>query len=161
MQPTAYKPAQIGLHWIVAALIVLQYVFHEPIAEAWDVIEDGGTAAFDPMVAGHVFGGLAVLGLVVWRLVLRARHGAPEVPAQTPPLMARFASLGHWALYGLMIAMPVSGAAAWFGGIEAAADGHELLRVVLLALVAGHVLAALWHQFFLKDNLMARMRRSR
>ena len=48
--------------------------------------------------------------------------------------------------------------AAWFGGIDPAAEVHEVLRIVLLALVGAHVLAALWHQFWLKDGLMLRMK---
>ena len=33
------------------------------------------------------------------------------------------------------------------------------VKVALLALVAVHVVAALWHQFWLKDGLMLRMKR--
>ena len=35
----------------------------------------------------------------------------------------------------------------------------SLLPVTLLALVAAHVLAALWHQLWLKDGLLLRMKR--
>jgi cytochrome b561 len=59
-----------------------------------------------------------------------------------------------------MILMPVSGSVAWFGGVEAAAQGHNILKIALLALIALHVAGALWHQFVLKDGLIARMRRA-
>lgn len=156
---TGYSATQIALHWIVFALIAAQFFGHEPISDAWDVIEDGGTPAFNPLVMGHVAGGMAVLALVVWRLMLRARRGAPPPPGEAASLSHLAAHAGHWALYALMIAMPLSGAAAWFGGVEAAAEGHGVMKVLLLALVAAHVAAALWHQIWLKDGLMARMRR--
>ena len=49
---------------------------------------------------------------------------------------------------------------AWFGGVDLAAQGHNVLKIVLLALVALHVLGALYHQFVLKDGLINRMRRA-
>ena len=52
---------------------------------------------------------------------------------------------------------PKAGIAAFT--ITAAAELHEAMKAVLMALVALHVLAALWHQFWLKDGLMARMKR--
>lgn len=58
-----------------------------------------------------------------------------------------------------MILMPVSGSVARFGG-EAAAQGHDILKVAPLALIALHVAGALWHRFVLKDGLLARMRRA-
>jgi cytochrome b561 len=154
--PASYTRAQKALHWITAALIVVQFVFHESMAEAWDRIEDGLPAVFDPLVLAHVAGGIAVLAFAVWRLALRARHGAPA--PQGSALVQRAAHWGHVALYALMIGMAVSGGAAWFGGIEPAAALHEALKPVLLLLVAGHVAAAIWHQVVLKDGTLARMR---
>ena len=59
-----------------------------------------------------------------------------------------------------MILMPLSGSVAWFGGVEVAAQGHNVLKIVLLALVALHVIGALYHQFILRDGTLARMRRA-
>ena len=154
--PAAYSRAQKALHWITAAVIVAQFVFHEAMAEAWDRIEDGLPAAFDPLVMAHVAGGIAVLALALWRLGLRASRGAPA--PQGSPLVQSAAHWGHIALYAVMIVMAVSGGAAWFGGIEPAAELHEALKPVLLLLVAGHVAAAIWHQVVLKDGTLARMR---
>ena len=158
-KPKGYSRAQIALHWIVAVLIVLQFVLHEPMAEAWDRVEDGIAVAFDPVVALHVFGGLAVLAFALWRIVLRQRRGAPPPPESEPAPLRLAAHLGHMALYALMVLMPVSGAVAWFGTVEAAAEAHEAMKPALLILVLVHVAAALWHQFWLKDGLMLRMKR--
>jgi cytochrome b561 len=161
-----YSRLQIRLHWAVFVLVVIQYVFHEAIAEAWEVIEEAaetGMAAtaepgFDPLVPLHVAGGIAIAVLALWRIGLRLVHGAPPPPEGTPPGMARLAGVVHGALYALILALPASGAAAWFGGIEAAADVHEVLRGLLIVLVAGHVGAALWHQFVRRDAILGRMR---
>lgn len=155
--PSAYSRTQILLHWIVAFLFVLQFVLHEPMAEAWDVIEDGGTVAFDPLVAAHVAGGLLILTFAAWRIALRRTRGVPELPAGDGPMVRLAAHAGHMALYALMILMPLSGMAAWFGGAETAADVHEAMKPLVILLVAVHVAAAIWHQVWRRDGLMRRM----
>ncbi|HEX9859404.1 MAG TPA: cytochrome b/b6 domain-containing protein, partial [Paracoccaceae bacterium] len=85
--------------------------------------------------------------------------GTPPPPEAESAQLRLAARLGHGALYALMLLMPLSGAVAWFGGIGAAARAHELMKPALLILVAVHGLAALWHQFWLRDGLMLRMRR--
>ena len=67
------------------------------------------------------------------------------------------AKAAHVGLYALMILMPLSGSMAWFGGVDLAAQGHNVLRI---ALVAVHVVGALYHHFVLKDGLINRMRRA-
>lgn len=158
--PTAYSRTQIILHWLVFLLIAAQFLFHEPIADAWDRVEKGLAVAFDPLVAAHVFGGLLILGLVVWRLYLRITLGAPALPEKEPAAMKLIARVTHLGLYGLMLLMPISGAVAWFGGVEAAAEGHEVMKVVLLLLIGLHIVGALYQQFVLRTNIMARMKRS-
>lgn len=157
--PAGFSRTQIALHWIVFALIALQFLLHEPISEAWDRFEDGLPVVFHPAVAGHVIGGLAVLVLALWRLILRRRRGVPALPAEEPAPLRMIAQATHVGLYALMVLMPVSGALAWFGGAEAAAETHEILRLLLLALVALHVAGALYQQLVLKTGIMARMRR--
>jgi len=157
--PTAYSPWQIRLHWLATILIVLQVILHEPIADAWKALGEGGTAEFSLAVAGHVAGGILVALSALWRIGLRARRGAPPPPASTPAPVRLASGLVHAGLYGLMLLMPLSGAAAWFGGVETAAAVHGALVPVLLGLVALHVVASLWHHFWLRDGLMARMLR--
>ncbi|MFP1643948.1 cytochrome b [Pontitalea aquivivens] len=159
-QPRGYTTVQIGLHWIVAVLIVLQYVFKDAISAAWRALRLGQETGFDPLVAQHVFGGILIMVLVVWRLVLRARHGAPPPPDQEAPALKLLAKATHGLLYLLMLGLPVSGAVAWFGGVGPAAGTHEVMKTLLLLLVLLHVVGALYHQFVLKTNLMARMKRS-
>ena len=157
--PKGYSARQIRLHWIVTLLIILQFVLHDSMSEAWDKLQEGQTPGFNWLVLSHVIGGGLVLIFAIWRLVLRQTRGVPPAPETGPAPLRLAAHLGHLALYALMILMPLSGMAAWFGGITTAADVHGVLKIALLALVAVHVVAALWHQFWLKDRLMLRMKR--
>ncbi len=154
-----YSARQIRLHWLVAVVIVLQFILHEPISQAWGGIEERQSPAFNWLILVHITGGVLVLVFALWRLVLRQTRGVPPAPEAEAAPLRMAAHLGHLALYALMIAMPLSGMAAWFGGIRAAAKAHEVMKAALMALVAVHVLAALWHQFWLKDGLMLRMKR--
>lgn len=158
--PAGYSRLQIALHWIVALLILQQYLFKGHIAEAWEAIGKGAEAAFGPLVLAHVLGGAAILAATFWRLAIKARRGIPAMVGNSAVLNA-VARLTHLALYALMILMPVSGAMAWFGGVEAAAAAHNLLKIALLALIVLHIAGALYHQIVLKDSVMERMKRAR
>ncbi len=158
--PTGYSRAQIALHWIVFALIAQQYLFKDAMSAAWDRISEGVEAGFDPLVLALVAGGALVLILALWRLVLRTRHGAP-VPVEGSRMQVAIARLTHMGLYALMILMPVSGSVAWFGGVEVAAQSHNVMKIILLALVALHIVGAFYHQFVLRDGTLARMRRAK
>lgn len=160
MAAIRYSRTQIVLHWLIFLLIALQYLLHEWMSDAWDRIEDGQTVAFDPLVASHVAGGLLILVLAVWRIVLRRRHGAPPFPPEEPAVLQWIGKATHLGLYALILLMPISGATAWFGGAEAAAEAHEVMRVLLLVLVGLHILGVLYHQFVLKTDIMARMKRA-
>jgi cytochrome b561 len=156
---TGYSRLQIALHWLVFVLITQQYLFEDAISAAWDRVTGGLEAGFDPLVLAHVAGGALVLIFALWRLTLRARHGVPPA-IESGKLQGILARVTHAGLYAVMILMPVSGAVAWFGGVGAAAQGHNVMKVLLLALVALHVVGALYHQFVLRDGTMARMRRA-
>lgn len=157
--PTGYSRAQIALHWIVVALIAAQYLLNDAISDAWESLEDGGEAGFDPLVLAHVAAGALVLISAFWLLGLRARRGRPPA-MESSKLLVVIAKITHISLYALMILMPVSGAVAWFGGVELAAEGHEFMKPILLALIALHVAGALYHQVILRDGTLARMLKS-
>lgn len=154
--PSTYLRAHVILHWVTLLLIVAQFVFHDAISDAFDSMLRGQDIVPTPAIAAHVFGGFLVFVFALSRLAIRFSHGVPaEIDG---PLLQKLAAKAvHLGLYALMIAMPVSGAVAWFQGVAAAADAHEVMKVLMLALVALHVVASLWHQFWLKDGLMRRM----
>lgn len=155
--PAGYSRAQIALHWIVVILIAAQFLFHEAMSDAWSALRRGEDIGFNPLVAQHVFTGLLVGALMVWRLALRFTRGAPAAPAHEPQPLRIAAAVGHWAFYLLVLVLVGSGLAAWFGGIGDAAEVHEVLKSLLLILIVVHVAAVFYHRFALKHSVMERM----
>lgn len=154
-----YSRTQITLHWVILLLIGAQYLFHDAIAEGWEKVEKGLEVGFDPMIAQHIATGGLILLLVIWRIVLRVRRGAPEMPADEPAVLKFVAKATHGLLYLLLILLPISGVVAWFGGVAEAAEGHELMKLLLLIIVGLHVFGALYQQFVLKSDVLSRMTR--
>ena len=97
---------------------------------------------------------------MVWRVALRLLEGAPPPPADEHPALRLLSQITHWGFYALLFLMPISGSVPWFGGVEAAAEGHGVMRVILLALVALHVVGALAHRFYFRSGIMERMLRA-
>lgn len=93
------------------------------------------------------------------RLGLRARRGVPPAIVRSK-VQALLVRPTHPGLYGPTVLMPISGSVAWFGGVGAAAQGHDLLKALLPALIVLHLLGALHHRFILRDGTMLRMRRA-
>ncbi|MCF1709220.1 cytochrome b/b6 domain-containing protein [Tabrizicola sp. J26] len=154
--PKGYSRTQISLHWIVAILLVPQLFLEDGIKGAWRAVERGEPSQTGTLAWLHIGLGIVILLLVLWRLGLRFTRGAPE--ALGAGLQQKAAGLVHWLLYALLIVTPMTGLAAWFGGIASAAEVHEAMKPAILILAVLHIAAALWHQFGLKDNLLNRMR---
>lgn len=123
--------------------------------------------------------GLSLLALVILRLLWRAYTGAPRPLPGIPAWQERVASLTHFALYVLLLAIPLSGwifnSAAgfplqWFGVVnlpalagrstalrELSGTWHELLFWALIVLALVHAAAAVYHHLFQHDATLARM----
>ena len=161
------------LHWsIVVLIVVLGYLglTMTDLANSPDKIR---------LYALHKSLGLTLLALVLLRLLWRVYAGAPRPLPGSPAWQERIATLTHFALYVLLLAIPISGwifnsatgfPLQWFGMInlpaiagrdaglrELAATWHEWLfwALVLLALV--HAAAAIYHHLFQHDATLARM----
>ncbi len=170
--PQSYDRTQIILHWLIAALIFGLYA----VGQTVDLFDK----PVRPFIVNlHAVFGLALLALVIVRLVWRATHRTPPHPASMGPLFRKAAAAGHGLLYLLMVFIPLLGLGAFFrrgkpldfgllqipSPLEADRDIahqiteiHGLLANILIALVVGHILVALYHQFVLRDDLLARMR---
>ena len=159
-QPKGYSRVQIILHWVAAALIVLQFVLHEGISDAYDVATQTGVYAFSAPVIGHIAGGALILLLACWRLILRNDRGAPPPPAGEPEMFRKAGHVAHMALYALMIGLPVTGALAWGGQMEAAGEAHEVMKNLFILLVLAHIGAVVVHQRIWKTGLLKRMMRA-
>jgi cytochrome b561 len=153
----SYSLSQILLHWIVALLVLAQILNDEAIAQTWRALRNDPLAAPGALARAHAWIGVAILLLVVWRLALRLFRGAPPPPAGEPRPLRLAATATHVLLYAILLALALSGIAAWFGGVRPAADVHELLKLPLLALVALHFAGALYQQVVRRSDVLARM----
>jgi cytochrome b561 len=100
-----YGAVSIGLHWTIAALIILQ------IGLGWymgEVLPDHSPAQAR-VESLHVSVGLTLLLLVLVRIGVRLGHAAPAPPAGTPKWERALARTTHVLFYVLMLVLPVSG----------------------------------------------------
>ncbi len=152
---TSYSALQIGLHWATALLIAANYFISDGMGEALDAHLAG-----DPVVGltpvWHVWAGSVLLVLVIARLAVRFLTGAPQTPGRKT-LAERAADVGHWVLYGLMLATPALGALTWFGKLDSTGDLHVLVMNALMITILGHAAMAIFHHYVLKDRLLAKM----
>ena len=151
MTVTGYSRAQIALHWLTALLVLTAWFTHEAMEEA--LLDTGG----DPYPTLHSMAGITVFFLVLARLWLRHRRGAPEPEGEGLQLQA--AIWGHRLLYFLLLVVPLGGFLTWIVGIEDLADGHGFAGQALLVVALGHALVALWHHYGKKDGTLRRMMR--
>ena len=170
-----YSRGAIVLHWLIAALIVLN------IAAAW-VAEDMPKPEKAIVMGNHKAFGIVILLLTLVRIVWRLIHKAPPLIETLKAWEAALARVGHAGFYFLMLALPLSGWAmssasskgapvSIFGLFDFPAlpvgsdkptigmfhEMHEISGNLMIALVVLHVAAALKHQIFDKDATMRRM----
>ena len=156
--PATYRPAQIWLHWIVVLGVIFQIGFNSAISAVMHARESGKAPADGDMLWAwfHVVVGSIILLSVIARLVLRLRHRVPVHGPGASPMQARIARLVHNALYGLLLAMVVTGMLTW-NGIAPLGDVHFALSTALFFAALSHLAAALFNQFVRKDGTLARM----
>src|SRR5690606_35215423 len=168
-----YTLPAIFLHWFMALGLVGTFAlgfYMEGLPFSPDNLK---------LIAWHKWAGISLLGLIAVRLVWRLTHPAPSLPSSMSASAKFAAHLGHWLLYGLMVAIPLTGwlassaqgvSVVWLGMWQLPdllakdpelgtwlQDVHMVLNYVLAVGVIGHVAAALHHQFVRKDGLLRRM----
>lgn len=170
-----YDAAARLLHWLVAGMIVLQYVLAK-MAEAAD--EDGSKFRELVLLANHKSVGLTILAVAAVRLGWRFFHKPPP-PLPMPQWQRMAAGFSHGAFYALMFIMPITGwlmssaaniSVSWFNlfqlpdfvGPDDALESlfesvHEILAKVLFVLALVHVGAALKHSVFDRDEALRRI----
>lgn len=153
----SYAPIQIGLHWLIAALVLFQLVFGESMVAATDAAEEGTTlGATDAVLAtAHYWVGISVLVLFAVRLAVRLRLGAPA-PAEGNALMALAARTTHWLFYILLAVVPVTGLITVHIN-PGMGEFHQLAKPAFIVLIVIHAGAALFHHFVLRDGTLKRM----
>lgn len=172
MSAPRYSLSSILLHWAMALAILLAWGGMQ-LAEA---LQRGPTKVL--VVGSHALLGLGVLALLLPRILARLLGRRPAPPDGAPDWEHRLAAATHLLLYALMLALPLSGIVtamtgrvpfelpglgaipnllATSGLRRAVKEVHELLANGLLAVVAMHVAATLFHAFIRRDDVAARM----
>jgi cytochrome b561 len=153
-----YTRTQVILHWLIVALVALQWLTHDAMEEAFEPLEDGvaGFLGFNIGSRVHLVGGVAVLLLVVLRFGLRLRRGTPPLPPELTAPLAWLARAVDWAFYAVLVLLPVSGLAAVLVNVDAS-DPHGLLFNLLAVLIVLHLAGVLFHSVVLRDGLIRRM----
>ncbi|QYZ70193.1 cytochrome b [Neotabrizicola shimadae] len=155
-EKSGYSGLQIGLHWLIAGLILFNWFTGEGVGRVLRQLRGGATDVETPL---HVWVGVAVLVLVLLRVVVRLLQGGPQPPGRLGSAAVLLAKGGHLLLYVLMIGVPLGGALVWYLGITSLGDMHELAGNVLFFVALAHAAIALFHQYVLKDRLLLRMMR--
>lgn len=170
---TRYTHTAITLHWLVALLIFAAFplgVYMHDLPLSPHKLR---------LYSYHKWVGVTVFVLALIRLFWRATHRPPALPENMPNWEKFAAHATHYALYGLIFAIPLSGwlmssakgfQTVWFGVLplpdlvgkdkalgDLLNEVHEVLNFLLLGLVAGHTGAALKHHFIEHDDILARM----
>ncbi|MEI9406688.1 cytochrome b [Mesorhizobium argentiipisi] len=153
-----YSIFHIGLHWLIAALVLFQLFFGESMTAVVDAAEGGQPVSVTDKALGsaHYWVGLAILALVLVRLIVRLASGVPAPAGRGPKWMQVAAHASHGLFYVLLLAAPAIGLLAFYLG-DPWGDVHSLAKPAFIALIAIHAVAALYHQFWLKDGTLKRM----
>lgn len=173
--PTRYGLVSRLLHWLTAALVMLQFA----VVLTWDYWL--GETPFTLLLAKigpHGSVGTLILAVTLaralWALANRRRR-----PSHRPGLAGLAARGVHLSLYLLLALIPAMailrqyglGRPLWFYSVELIpATGYEVawmqapadllhgpLSWLLLALIVGHVLMALIHRLWLRDAILSRL----
>ena len=168
-----YTATAQSLHWLMAVLLIgllaLGFYMHDLPLSPQKL----------QLYSWHKWAGVTAFLLVLVRLGWRIGHPPPALPEHLSPWTQRAAHIGHALLYALMLAIPLSGwlmssakgfQTVWFGVLpipdligkdKALGDWlqnvHLGLNLIFVALLVGHVGAALKHHFIDRDGLLYRM----
>jgi cytochrome b561 len=160
------------LHWSMAALIIVAIILIE--------IKDFYPKGSEPrelIKYWHIQFGLFVMFLVIARFTLKLKQNSLELIAQ--PFWQQSLVRGlHWLFYIMMFVLPFAGLlmsqaankpAKLFGipmpvfiepNQETAhflKEIHETLGNIMIYLIIFHIVAAFYHQWFKRDNILKRM----
>ena len=169
----SYTRVAVVLHWLIAALLLGQIAF------GWFLTTIArGTPMRGVYVNFHKSTGITIGALILARILWRLIHAPPPLPSFMPSWQRVAARANHFGLYVLMLTMPLSGYIAsnfskygikFYNAVKLppwGVDDHRVYAVfnsihvvaayVFVAIIALHVLAALWHAAR-RDRVLSRM----
>ncbi len=102
MSAHRYSRTAVVLHWLIAVLITVNV----GLSLGVDYLPDEWVR---PVIDTHKSTGITVLGLAILRLLWRAAHPPPPMPAGYARWERTAAHIAHGTLYALMLLLPLSG----------------------------------------------------
>jgi superoxide oxidase len=170
--PRRFDVLTIGLHWATVSLIAGLF------ASAWLLLAgDREHAAM--LLTVHRSLGVVAWAVAITRLGWRFSYAyLPPFPQNMSKIQQRLAKASEYGLYGLLLFQPLTGLAqslargrnftlfAWQVPSVMAGNKpltalfhqiHALSAWVLLVLIGLHILAALFHRFVLRDEVLQSM----
>jgi len=156
--PKRYHPVLVTLHWLTVVLLF----------SAGSLSESGGNSP----ISIHMILGSLLLVVMLARVIVRFTTKRPAWADTGNAFLNKLGELVHYALYfAVFLILGVGVVMANSRGLMAYALGsistvarpgpiiglHEFGWGLVVLLVFGHVGAALYHQFVIKDNLLSRM----
>ena len=171
--PTRFDGVSMSLHWLTAALVLAQLV------GGWSMSLVQDDVAAQRLLLLHRSLGVITWLVVAARLLWRVRWAAkPPLPRDMPLAQRLVARSVEFALYGLLLLQPLTGLGHsvargkpfelfWLRVPALMArdkplsmllhDVHAATAWLLLALIALHTAAALFHGLVRRDGVLASM----
>lgn len=168
--PTRYGGIAVTIHWLTAIAILFMLGTGLAASNAGDPAMEFG------LLRSHAIMGALVLVLTLFRILWwLAFDRRPKEQAGMSRGQVLAANVVHYGLYVVVLVLVASGVGAvlysganqqLFGGAPLPLPDftavppftvHGVLARLLIALLIGHIGAALWHQFVRRDRLLARM----
>lgn len=169
--PIAYDRYTKFFHWALVFMIAIQYI------SAWTLPDE--VQSPERLINFHMSFGILILAFMLARLLWRIFAEVPPPHAMMPRWQVWVSLLTHYMLYALLVIMPLLGwlwasALGWqvtlfgfatlpqllavqLGLANIVGELHAFVGTAILALVALHVAAALYHWLIIKDDVMQRM----
>jgi cytochrome b561 len=169
----AYDPVVKAVHWATLLLIAAMF------ATVWVADAAATREQHHLLIQLHRSLGVTVLGLTLFRLAWRLHARVPRLPADLPRLQILAARAVQVSLYGLLVVQPLLGLMHsnargvrvdffFLGRLPAivgrdeglarqAMAAHEVVAILLLAVIGLHAAAALFHHFVRRDDVLKTM----
>lgn len=162
------------LHWIMSVIIIMMLIAGFVMSNLADQPQKWEIYAL------HKATGILVLSLVIVRLLWKFYNDSILLPHDLPNWQKKAANININLLYILMLVMPISGflmtilanydidfyglftIKPFMQNLQAAKifnKIHTFCAFIFSALIILHILAALYHHFIRKDNVLRRMLR--
>ena len=140
-----YHSDQIAAHWTVVFLVLFQFATGSAMEAAMDLGYAAGELPKAGVIFVHGIIGSSILAVMLWRVTLRLRYGAPPPPDSVPRPIQIVSRAVHFAFYGVLIAMPLLGLAAVLTLSATIGALHAITAILLVLLALAHVAGAIMH----------------